>query len=334
MHISEDGVQTTFEYGAFEAVTEGLEAAPILKRGVDYSTRAANWTTFGKALLVAGRTFVGRYLQYSPSYSDSRCLNVREAQALSELGIRIFTWWENSPQHVGSETIKRATQGRQAGIDDAHHALESMGLFKAEAFPVFYTVDTDAQVSKVLPYFQGVHDTVGVQRVGVYAGYRVTKALFDAGLVKYAAQPEAWSYMNGHWPKQPVFDPRAQMHQWTAHNNPGPIGGIRGIDGLDCVNLDNGTWLYGGIVPPSPTPEEEDDMYTDKDRERDIWTAVRVLNNNFAIAKSRLIAQGALPPEITALEAKRLMDVRNEWNRLDPEFKFHQQNEVKLPADA
>lgn len=222
--------------------------------GVDYSDQSANWASFARSLLDTGRSFVGRYLPYDLSRSspskDPRVLTVQEAEILASFGIDIFMWWEDSPTHRRVDTENRATDGRSAGIEDAILAHAMMQHFGQPEAPIFFTVDTDTDISQIAPYFEGAKAVVGYDRMGAYGGYFVIKGLFDKGLIKYACQTEAWSRFDSNWNMvstgNPIWDPRAQLRQWVK-TYPGYAGWIGGIecDGLDAVASDFGQWRYG-----------------------------------------------------------------------------------------
>lgn len=230
-----------------------------MRLGVDYSTRSNNWPAFAKALKAKKRTYVGRYLASNVARipRDTRALSKAEAEALAAAGIDIFVWWENSPDHVGSHTIRRALDGRLAGVQDAKEAAAMMVYFGQPTKPIFFTVDYDLSYTAVRAYFEGAMSVVGFDRMAVYGGYSVVEGLLKNRIVKYACQTDAWRYGRGWYPG-------AQLHQWT--HGSGYAGNINGIecDGLEAVVEDFGQWRYGQTVPEigddGMTPEQAEKL--------------------------------------------------------------------------
>lgn len=288
-----------------------------MRMGVDYSERAADWPAFARALVSQGRTFVGRYLAHDPDHiaSDTRAFTIAEAEALAGAGVDIFCWWENSPRHIGSETEQRALAGYDAGSEDAQLARDMMEYFGQPTRPVYFTVDTDTAADACRAYFNGVLSILPRSRAGVYGGYRVVHGLFQMDLVSYACQTEAWSYLNGTR-QPPVWDPRAQLHQWTVPGHGTYAGSIGGIacDGLEALTDDFGQWRYGVVE----APEGDEDM-NDKDREALYRSTVRTLGTHFDVAFLKAKADGATSVELAELEATRERDLAHEKEWLDPE---------------
>lgn len=206
--------------------------------GVDYSRNPKNWDTFCATLKSRGYTFVGRYLPWDLAYAprDKRALTIPECEAMTRHGIRIFAWWENSPDHIGAHTERRAWDGYVAGAEDARRARYMMEYFGQSSKPIYFCVDVDTTAARVTPYFEGVCSVLPVAQVGVYGGYAVVHGLRKSGLADYACQTEAWKYNYG-------WSPYAQLRQWTVHG-PGVINGV-GCDGLDAYAEDFGQWMYG-----------------------------------------------------------------------------------------
>ena len=289
-----------------------------MKLGVDYSERSSNWPAFARALVANRRTFVGRYLATDLAYmpKDRRVLTKPEAEALAAAGVDVFVWWENSPNHVGSHTEQRVLDGYNAGADDARSAAAMMEYFGQPHRPVFFCVDYDLTPDACRAYFNGVLSVLPVERVGVYGGYYVVKGLFNMGLVKYAAQTEAWSYTQGTR-NPPTWEPRAQLHQWCVPGHGtygGNIGGIE-CDGLEAHAEDFGQWRYGVTV----APETGDDEMTAQEHEALCRTTVRVLGTHFDVAYLRAKADGGTPEELAAILAKRTLDIAHEKAWLDPD---------------
>jgi hypothetical protein len=222
---------------------------PILAKGGDYSLQT-NWQRLAADFNKQGRTFAGRYMQYSRTYRDGRCLSKEEAEILAAHNIKIFTWWENSPQHIGHETEIRASRGRQAGIEDAKRADDIMQMFGQPHAPIYFTVDWDLSWVAVRAYFEGARDTVGFDRMGMYAGAAPLIGAHNTGMCKFFCQPKAWKYKMGWQP----FTHLRQCEPWIGATF--KAGGIR-CDDLRAYATDIGAWLYGkpyGAVVPPVTP--------------------------------------------------------------------------------
>jgi Domain of unknown function (DUF1906) len=176
-----------------------------------------------KALGAAGVSFACRYLSHSPAKN----LKLLEANHLSSLGIDLVVVWET--------TANRALAGHDAGVADANEALRQANrLGMPEDRPIYFAIDFDAtahQLShEITEYFQGVSEVLGVDRTGVYGGYRQVGAMFDGGLVTFGWQTYAWS--SGHW------DARAQIQQYR---NDQFIGGVS-VDFDRATAADFGQW--------------------------------------------------------------------------------------------
>jgi hypothetical protein len=275
-----------------------------VRRGVDFSQRAADWNKWDAALKATGRDFIGRYIATTPDYipHDWRVLTKQELATHLANGVSVFAYWENSPDHVADHTRARARDGFAAGANDARQVVAMMEYLGHPHTPAMYCIDTDLTGPAVRAYFMGIGSVVPKAEIGVYGGMKPVSYLFDEGLITYACQTKAWSY--GHW------DERAQIHQFpTGSPMYQTIGGIA-CDLLDLVKEPCG--FFGGAPVPQPIPiPGEDDMYGDQDRLRDAYTAVRVLSNQFDIAiLEAKVANN--PAEVARLEAKKAVDVANE----------------------
>ena len=155
------------------------------------------------ALANAGVTFACRYL----SHTSAKNLKLLEAIHLASLGIDLVVVWET--------TANRALAGHDAGVADATEALRQANhLGMPDDRPIYFAIDFDATAhqlqNEITEYFLGVNEVLGVDRTGVYGGYRQVGAMFDAGLVSFGWQTYAWS--SGHW------DARAQIQQYKNTN--------------------------------------------------------------------------------------------------------------------
>jgi hypothetical protein len=104
-------------------------------------------------------------------------------------GLGVVTVWET--------TTGRATQGRQAGIDDAHAAdAQRAAVGLPGTAPIHFAVDEDTSWASVALYFEGVISVLGLSRTGIYGGLRVIEGAHSIG-IKYLWQTVAWS--GGVW---------------------------------------------------------------------------------------------------------------------------------------
>jgi hypothetical protein len=263
-------------------------------KGVDYSTRPANWGAFFDALRDRGYTVIGRYLY---DFDDPKRVTREELDAAFARGIDCFFWFETSEQSP--------LGGYDRGVAHAQRAmaqLKALGL--PETTPVYYCIDWDATSSQlanqVRAYFRGVRSEAALAQIGVYGGYRQVKFILEEGLAKYAAQTEAWSYLNGLWPIQPVWHKGAQIHQWTVRG-PGKINGVQ-CDGLDIMAED-----IGAVGPE----KEEDMVLTHKEQQALAYAATRSLSNQFDIAILSAKQDGNAA-EVKRLTEKKARDVAKE----------------------
>lgn len=204
--------------------------------GLDYSGARPSHA----AMRTAGFTFVCRYVgsQVRKAGRDAKWLSPSEAASLHADGFAIVVVFETAAQ--------RADGGRAAGLADAHTAVAELAYCGLPAgTPVYFAVDWDAEVGpKIKAYFAAVAEVLGLKRVGCYGGYRVIKALLDAGLITYAWQTYAWS--SGRW------DPRNHIEQYSNNRS---VGG-REVDFDRSMRPDFGQWPAKGST--TTAPQEED----------------------------------------------------------------------------
>lgn len=205
-------------------------------KGIDYA-----WEHVPISALIAyGANFVARY----SSYDKAKDENLSEATALAAKGIWSVIVFES--------TATRAKAGHNAGAADAAHALaEARTMRMPEDRPIYFAVDYDLlNPGEVVAYFQGVNSVLGVDRTGVYTGFRGCKYLYEKKLVKWVWQTYAWS--GGKW-----YNP-SHIQQFQ---NDIRLGGV-GCDANRATVKDYGQWKPGvsPLVTPTPTHTTEDDM--------------------------------------------------------------------------
>lgn len=181
--------------------SDGLAFPPAGSiHGVDYSFARPDPNT----LAARGVKLAGRYL-WRDKYDDGRTnkgINAAELGALTAAGIDVFFIYE--------EDGKELLGGFAAGVRVATAAETFRIALGVGAVPIYFNVDYDAPATdmpKILDALRGVASVIGLERVGLYAGFGPIKAAFDAGLIRWGFQTYAWS--GGKW------DPRAQLQQWS-----------------------------------------------------------------------------------------------------------------------
>lgn len=133
------------------------------------------------SIKASGASGVLRYLSTDPSKN----LTAAEVHDYASAGLGVGTVWET--------TATRATQGYQAGIDDASLAdgqRKSLGLPSDHI--IFFAVDTDTSWASAADYARGFSAVIGQSRVGVYGGLDVIDGAHGAGY-RYLWQTLAWS---------------------------------------------------------------------------------------------------------------------------------------------
>ncbi|GAA0705511.1 hypothetical protein GCM10010193_70750 [Kitasatospora atroaurantiaca] len=195
--------------------------------GVDYA-----WDHPGGAALQAvGATFAARYL----SHDTSKAITRAEADDLAAHGIWLVVVFEDSAQ--------RPLAGRAAGVADAQLAVAQAWAAGIPAGrPIYFAADFDVtadQQGAINDYLQGAASVLGVDRVGVYGGYRTVQRALDAGVCRWAWQADAWS--GGQW------DARAHIRQ---------TDGTTTINAVECdwntaMTADYGQWMPG-VSPATP----------------------------------------------------------------------------------
>jgi peptidoglycan hydrolase-like protein with peptidoglycan-binding domain len=222
-----------------ESAFRGTTTAVKEVFGADWSWSAADIA----ALKQAGVQFACRYLSHDPGKN----LTPQQAQLLTQSGIAIVSNWES--------TANRAdVAGFAGGQQDARDALaQALACGMPVGRPIYFSVDIDTTVGPhITSYFQGLTSILGVERVGVYGGYRIVAGCLDQGLARWGWQTYAWS--GGRW------DSRAHIRQYL---NSQKIGRMD-VDYNESMKADFGQWMVGRVAPqtnggnsgPSPDPRD------------------------------------------------------------------------------
>lgn len=186
-----------------------------------------------------GYVFAGRYLGVG---SPRKLLTPAEARDLTDAGVAIVS------------LVEGAVNGAMGGFSAGRTHATSAGTHGQQCGmpagrPYMFAVDfdaTDAQMSTVARYFEGVSEVLPHGQVGAYGGVRQLRWLFDRGLIAWGFQTYAWS--TGRW------EQRARLRQ--IHNGVAYHGST--VDLCVAVAEDYGQWYVGGTGPS----RMEDDMLT------------------------------------------------------------------------
>lgn len=157
-------------------------------KGLDYSWARPT----GAAIKNAGYQFAVRYIPYAGN--GGKGLERPELDDLRNNGIAVAIVYES--------WAARALDGREAGKQDARVSQEQINRIGLDSdMPVYFAVDFDAseaQQGAIDEYLRGCADVLGLNRVGVYAGYHVIKRCRQNNTATYLWQTYAWSGGNVH----------------------------------------------------------------------------------------------------------------------------------------
>lgn len=123
-----------------------------------------------------------RYLSHQPSKNWTAA----QIAAHHAAGLPIAVVWET--------TANRALAGTQAGSEDAREAnRQADALNWPKDRPIYYAVDVETSPQSVIPYFQGVSDTLG-RPVGIYGSYPMIEFFVrPPWVISWGWQAAAWS---------------------------------------------------------------------------------------------------------------------------------------------
>lgn len=157
-----------------------------MAEGVDFSGDRPS----GVCLWSMGKTFAGRYFGPGGSWKHA---TPQEVGALIASGLSVFALAEGAAND--------ALQGYQLGRS---HAISANNATAAAGMPgdrpIYFNVDFDmttAQRSPVAAYFDGAASIVGIDRVGLYGGYRTVSWAATEGIATWFMQTSSWS--QGKW---------------------------------------------------------------------------------------------------------------------------------------
>lgn len=225
--------------------------------GVDYSGGLPG----GAAIAAAGYGFACRYVFDGSPSLPNKLLTAAEASDLQAHGVDVVSNWES--------TANAALNGFNQGASDAQGAnVNHLAAGGPPDRPIYFSVDFDEAASQdpaIDAYFQGVASVIGLARTGAYGGYWVISRLFNAGLITYGWQTEAWSGdpagLAPAGPDGDYLDPRVNILQRNA-------AGFVNIGGVQCdvdvaYTADYGQWGYSGGGAPVVTDQSEQQQIQD-----------------------------------------------------------------------
>lgn len=202
--------------GIWGSGSDGLAFPPAGSiKGVDYSFARPSIDK----LKANGIKLAGRYLwrdKYDDGVRTNKGINKAELAALKAAGIDVFFIYE--------EDGKELLGGREAGKAVAVKAEAFLNGLGLKDYPIYFNVDYDApagDMPKILEALEGIAEVIGLERVGLYAGYGPLKAAFDAKKITWGFQTYGWS--GGKW------DDRAHLQQWFNGQWGGSIDFTRAI---------------------------------------------------------------------------------------------------------
>lgn len=222
--------------------------------GVDFSGGRIS----GANLKAAGYGYACRYVFDGSPELPYKLLTKDEADDLLANGVGPVSNFESS----GVDAVN----GFNQGAADASEAQDNHTAAGGPPDrPIYFSMDWDeapGDDAGVFAYFQGIASVIGLGRTGAYGGYWIIKRLFDAGLITWGWQANAWSSdpnsLAPVGPNQNYLDPRANILQ---------LLGQATIDGVQCdtdiaYTADFGQWNYVAPQPPTPSGGSTMDMTT------------------------------------------------------------------------
>ena len=200
--------------------------------GVDYSYSRPD----PNALRQAGKDFVIRYVGGSGS-SVGKNITASEVQSLRAASLDIVIVFESYAQ--------RMLEGYSAGAADANTAIAQATQAGAPSnFFCYFACDFDATLANqtaINAYLDGAASVIGLQRVGIYAGYWPLSRALNANKATKGWQTAAWSGGN--------LDTRAVLYQFDFSVIIG--GGECDLD--NGYGNDLGQWVFSSNPPTVQT---------------------------------------------------------------------------------
>lgn len=199
-----------------------------MSKGID-SAKAL--TSYGKALLADGITFViGYYFAFS-SFKDR--LSLPQTSHFSSLGIYNLGIWEGAGDHAGYFTPQ------QGAMDGEHAAAQAKDAGQPLGTPIYFAADYDSEPAEIIPYATKFQDSVKAAGfvTGIYGNGITCQALKSAGIVSYT-----WLSQSTGFSGYEQWHPHANIVQGPEYTWAAPDGKSFDVDG-DAANGDSGAWL-------------------------------------------------------------------------------------------
>lgn len=155
-----------------------------MTQGIDYSHGGPLTSAQIKA---AGKSFVGRYAvnDHSP---NGRGIDADEYAELTAGGVEVFVYWESSEGWM--------LDGFAAGAVAAVNAQQNLNAAGMPDLPIYFACDFDAtpgQQPQIDDCLSGCASVLGIDRVGLYAGYFPLLRSKQNGTSRWWCQTLAWS---------------------------------------------------------------------------------------------------------------------------------------------
>lgn len=131
-----------------------------------------------------GYRYIGRYLCGTIASGQSKALSIDELTIAFNKNLRIFPIYQSEGYYVNYFN-------KNQGKEDAREAMKYANKLKIPANTVIYfAVDCDPldyQITdKIIPYFQGIKETIGTYRIGIYGTRNVCQRVCNLGYAVYS----------------------------------------------------------------------------------------------------------------------------------------------------
>jgi hypothetical protein len=151
---------------------------------------------------------------------------------------------------IAEQWPNSALQGHALGVNHAIATLHDMNAKGVPADrPAYFAVDFDVQENQwpaVRDYFNGIHTTIPLARIGIYGGHNAMVWAYRDGIADWFFQTYAWS--GGVWFSGNHIEQYGNNHL---------VGGAQ-VDFCRSVQADFGQWggapIPAGISQPGTTP--------------------------------------------------------------------------------
>ena len=216
-----------------------------------------------QALYAAGYRYVGRYLSGTVGGTTSKAMTVNELNAIFAAGLKVFAIFQESTPSVSYFSY---SQGRVDAIK-AINAAKALGVPYRENiyFAVDYDIMDNQITSNVVPYFEGIRDSMNAAsnfyRVGIYGPRHVCSRVSSKKLAISSFVSDMSTGFSGNMgykiPGNWAFD---QFHEYTFTYSGGSFGLDKDAYSERYSGFNNLIDYSGGNIP-IPTEEIYRDRY-------------------------------------------------------------------------